>query len=81
MAVRDESPQGEVPRPRRDDDLPPQEVWGDEPRWVTCPRCALKVEPGLLRCPRCNALVVMGCTGVCGSCPTRTCARTRRLPS
>ncbi|MDO8963569.1 MAG: hypothetical protein Q7W30_03655 [Coriobacteriia bacterium] len=54
-----------------------EDVWAEEPIVASCPVCGMGVVRGTIRCPRCNALLVVACSGVCGACVSRTCARTR----
>jgi hypothetical protein len=53
-----------------------EDVWAEQPQQVKCPECNLKVAAGAIRCPRCNHFMLVGCSGSCASCGSRSCART-----
>ena len=53
-----------------------EDVWAPEPQTVKCPECNMRVPMGAIRCPRCNHFMLMGCSGSCASCGSRTCLRT-----
>lgn len=54
-----------------------EDVWAAEPEMVKCPECNMRVAAGAIRCPRCNHFMLMGCSGSCSSCGSRTCVRTK----
>jgi uncharacterized paraquat-inducible protein A len=53
-----------------------EDTWAPEPEKVKCPECGMRVSLGTIRCPRCNRFILMGCSGSCSSCGSRTCMRT-----
>lgn len=54
-----------------------EDVWS-EPAAKACGVCGIAVPADAIRCPRCNALLLATCSGVCGACVSRTCARPAR---
>jgi hypothetical protein len=55
--------------------VPGEDVPAAGPEMVKCPECGLRVPLGTVRCPRCNRFLLTGCSGSCGTCGSRTCAR------
>lgn len=52
-----------------------EDTWCEKPAKIACPKCGMAVDAGAIRCPRCNAFLLMGCSGSCSSCGSRSCVR------